>query len=109
MEPTNRLLTKAIDATGELAVFQIRANTDPDAKHIGLNIDGDEAASYAVDVGAPDGEGGVRWISQNEAEYTDSASVSDGWRQTEKYLRIRVTTAAATTGSSADLYVSRGE
>ena len=109
MEPTNRLLSKAIDATGELAVFEIREDVDPDSKHVGLNIDGGEAASYAVDVGAPDGDGNVVWISQNEAEYTDTADVSDGWRQTEKYMRIRVTTAAPTAGTTADVYVSRGE
>lgn len=99
--------TVPIDATGEVATFEISGDWDP-AYTIGLNVDGDEAASYAVDLGGKDhNDDTITWFT-DETEYDSTARISDAWIQAEEWLRVRVTTAAATAGSEATIYVARG-
>lgn len=102
--------TVSIDETGELARFQVSGDWDTEMA-IGLNISSDTdgvTASYAVDLGGSNvGDGEPTWVAEDEATYTGVESVSDGWYQTEEWLRVRVTDAAAA-GEEATLYVSRG-
>lgn len=105
--PTNSIETVAIDSTGELAHFRITGPMDDDPPTVGLNIDGDASASYAVDVGSRNDDADpITWFT-DEATYSSTTDVSDAWIQTETYMRIRVT-SAATAGSEATLYVAKG-
>lgn len=107
-EATNSIETLPIDSTGELAHFRITNPMDDDPPTVGLNIDGDEAASYAVDVGGRNNESDpITWFT-DEATYSSTSRVSDAWIQTETFMRIRVTSAASA-GSEATLYVAQGD
>lgn len=101
----NETHTVSIDSTGEVATFDVKESHAHD-ETIGLNIDGTEATDYAVDLGGPDGNGGITWFT-GEVTYSSTAEVRDGWQQAEKYIRIRVTTAASS-GSEATIYLARG-
>lgn len=104
----NEIHTVPIDSTGEIATIEATESRAHDAT-VGINIEGDAAASYEVYVGGDDGAGGIKWFDGGAAEatYTDSQYVSDGWRQSEQYIRVDVTTAAAA-GNEARLYIARG-
>lgn len=101
----NEAHTVSIDATGEVATFDTEESRAHD-KTIGLNIDGDDTADYEIDIGGPDGSGGITWFT-GEVTYSSTAEVRDGWQQAERYVRIRVTTAASA-GSEATIYLARG-
>jgi|GEM_PF-7106711 hypothetical protein len=101
----NQAHTVPIDETGDIATIDVKDSQAHD-ETIGLNIDGDADAAYAVDVGGPNGDGGIEWFS-DEVTYGLTSRVSDGWVQAEKYVRVRVTDPA-TTGSEATLYLARG-
>lgn len=103
--PTNSLETLPIDSTGELAHFKVTGPLDDDPATIGLNIDGTDTASYAVDVGAKWDDGTFKWFT-DELTFSSTSSVSRGWTQAEPYLRIRVTSAGAA-GSEATVYVAK--
>lgn len=96
MEACNQLHTVAIDSTGEVARLSV-------ADRVGLNIEGTASASYSVDIGVETSDG-FRWFT-DEATYSSTADVSDGWQQAEPLVRIRVT-SAATAGSEADILVA---
>lgn len=104
--PPNTVNTVSIDSTGEIATFHL-SDTDEPAHTIGLNLDGDEAASYAVDLGAQDSGESTTWFT-DEVTYDSVSQIRDGWVQAEERLRIRVTTAASA-GSEATLYLARGD
>lgn len=106
----NRPYTVDIDATGEVAQYQIITGGTPRrVKTVSLNISGSEAASYQVEFGEMDAESGeIEWYDPSEYAYTSTTSVHDGWVQSETYLRILVT-GAATAGATASISVSSGE
>lgn len=103
----NNTETVPIDGTGEIARYEV-STPSGGAPTIGLNIDGDDVASYAVDVGGSDSDDEATVWFNDEVTYTDVSSVSDGWVQAEEWVRIRVT-SAATAGSEAVVYLARGE
>lgn len=105
--PVNNVQTVSIDATGEVATYEI-SGTHPPAQTIGLNIDADEAIDLSVDVGVDDrSTGTITWFD-DAVTYTSTSTVRDAWVQAEEWLRIRVTTAG-TAGSEATIYLARGE
>lgn len=97
--------TVGIDSTGEVATFDL--GDAPSQGHVvSLNIDGTTAADYAVDIGVRDGDGGTKWYTDEET-YSASA-ISDAWKQSDRFLRLRVTSAAGA-GDTADIAVSAGD
>jgi len=78
--------TVSIDSTGE--VLEVDTGGD---KAVAVNIEGDATADYALDVG-PDGS----VYFDNEETYSGT-SISDTFRLPDRYLRLRVTTAASST------------
>ena len=104
-KPTKSFVTLPIDSTGELAHFKVTSPLDDVAPTVGLNLDGTDTASYAVDVGAKRDDGTFKWFS-NEATYSSTTGFTDGWVQAEPYFRIRVTSAGAS-GSEATIYVGK--
>lgn len=107
MDNINQSQTIPIDDTGEVARVNLEEVGRP-AWLIGLSLDdADAAASYAVDLGVPDGSGGVDWVATDEVTYSSVTEISDTWDQPERYLRVRVTSAAST-DDTARLTVSAG-
>ena len=102
----NSVHTVSIDETGELAIIDV-GGSDAHSQAVGLNIDGvgGAEAAYAIDLGERDADGNPVWFDETEYDATDR--VRDAWRQAQRYLRIRVTSAAPA-DSDARLYVSRG-
>lgn len=83
-----------IDTTGVIVEAEI-----PGDALVSLNVEGTVATDYQLDVSA-DGE---TWF-EAEATYTGTDSVSDVFELGDRYLRLRVTSAAAT-GETADVTV----
>lgn len=103
----NSVQTVSIDATGEVATYEI-SGTHPPAQTIGLNIDADEAIDLAVDLGVDDeSTDTITWFD-DAVTYTGTATIRDAWVQAEEWIRIRVTTAG-TAGSQATIYLARAE
>lgn len=75
--------TVGIDTTGE----KIEVDTEG-KKTVAVNIEGDASADYALDVG-PDGN-----TYFDDEETYSGTSISDTFILPDRYLRIRVTTAA---------------
>lgn len=94
----------SIDSTGEIARFDL-GDSPSQAHVVSLNLEAAATASYAVDVGVRDGDG-VRWF-EGEATYADTDAISDAWEQADRYLRVRVTSAAAA-DETATIAVSTG-
>jgi len=86
----------AIDATG--TVFEIKAEY---ASTIALHLAGDDTADYAVDV-SPDGSAWFNSVST----YAGTADIDAVLTRPEAYLRLRVTTPAATAGATAEVYAA---
>jgi len=88
----------AIDSTGE--IFQTAVEI---AKLVSVNITADGDADYALDV-SPDRD---TWFDA-EAEYLaadqDTQDVRDVFKLTDRYVRLRVTSAASG-GSTADVII----
>ena len=82
-----------IDSTG--VVFETSVEI---ARLVSLNIVGSESASYELDV-SPDKE---TWF-ESEASY-EGDDVRDTFELTDRYVRVRVSTAASA-GSTADITV----
>lgn len=102
---TKRVYEESIEATGSIAELDLEdAGRTGRGLHIGLNIEGSEAASYAIDVGGPDGNGGIHWFTDVQT-YDGVSEVADAWTHTARYLRLRVTSAASA-GSTAQVYLS---
>lgn len=100
--------TVPIDATGEVLRFEASGVYDS-VKRVDLNLDGGESADYAVDVGVDaNDDGTITWFDEHST-HTGVTSVRDGWDQTEPWLRIRVTTASATSGMEATVFLSANE
>jgi len=89
----------ATDSDGNDVVVELE-----DKKLLGLRIEANGDASYAIDVSADSD----RWFD-NEVTYDkadqDTTSVSDAFDVASRYLRVRVTEAAAG-GSTADIYIA---
>jgi hypothetical protein len=104
----NTVQTVGIDVTGEIASYEISGTWGP-AQTIGLNIDANEAIDLSVDLGAQnEADESITWFD-DAVTYSQVTSVRDGWVQAEEWIRLRVTTAAATAGSEATVYLARGE
>ena len=82
---------QAIDQTGTV----LSAETYGDVL-VSLNIEATASTDFAVDVSAD----GDTWF-ENEETYTGS-SIADTFRVGDRYLRVRVTTAASN-GETADI------
>lgn len=109
MQPTNTVAELPIDATGEVARYTIDAGSFRRTQTVSVHIDGTDTASYRVEFGEEDSDGTIRWFTvDGDFEYSSVASVSDSWQQSEAYIRLMVTTAATTSGATADVAVSRG-
>lgn len=87
-------------------VFEVK-DTWTHSKRVSLKIDGDEAASYAVDLGVEsEGSDEIEWFD-DEVTYDSKADINDQWAQAERYLRLRITDPASA-DSDARLSVSTG-
>jgi hypothetical protein len=84
-----------IDETGAIATLDTEYQ---DA--LAVHISGGEAAAYALDV-SPDNE---TWF-EGAATYSGSA-IDAVEHRPEAYVRVRVTTAATTAGTTADVYLA---
>lgn len=110
MAPTPRDLLYegvAIDATGVLTdsdgePIELRISG---GREIALHIEGDEAASYAVEAGVRLEDGSVRWFDTDQT-YDAAGTVNDRWTHPEQLVRVIVTAAAETADSTADVYLS---
>lgn len=81
-----------LSQTGEVVVIQVIGDV-----HVSLDIEGTADAEYAVDV-SPDA---TNWTEGLYA-YGPGTSIRDDFSVPDKYLRVRVTTAAAD-GDTADV------
>jgi len=91
----NQNLGADISTTGT----KVRLDTS-DKSLVGIQINGDADASYAVDVS----EDGDNWYEE-VATYATTQSVSDSLDRAERFVRVRVTTAAGA-GDTADILIS---
>jgi len=100
-----KIVTDApIDETGELIRAQV-----PGDRHVSLNILANGDADYAVDVAAaPEGQAQTpdTWFEAEEeylaSEVDDPQDIRDGFILGDRFIRVRVTSAAAG-GSTADV------
>jgi len=84
----------AIDSTGEVVSTSIQESV-----LVGVEIAADDTADYALDV-SPDGN----TYFEAEATYTDTDEVRDVFELSDRYIKIRVTTAASA-NSTADIFI----
>lgn len=105
-EDIKSVTTLPIDATGELAHYGI---TGDDRCLVAVHLDGTEAASYRIEFGVYDDTETPQWFTADDSyTYSSTATISDSWMQCEQLMRI-VVTSAASSGATADVYVSRGD
>jgi hypothetical protein len=95
-KPVNKLIEgAAIDATGVIVEADVSYASD-----VGLHLTGTDTADYAVDV-SPDGS---TWF-QGVDTFSATDDIDTVLTRPEAKLRVRVTSAAATGGATADVYV----
>ena len=111
---TDRVHTLPIDATGEIARFDVSvpgSHKPERSATIELTIDGDATADYSVEFGsldAVDGEDMIHWFGvPDDFSYASTAYVDDAWVQSREYVRIMVDTAAAS-GNEARVVLTYG-
>jgi len=87
---TRQFTDVAIDATGEIVTTNVE-----DARLVSLNITADGDADYSLDVSA-DNE---TWFDDEatylQADVDDPRDIRDVFELTDRFVRVRVTSAAA--------------
>lgn len=89
-----------IDVTGQSVEITLHGCT-----HLDIVIRGDGAADYEVDIRGDDP--GETWM-QGVKTYSASADYNDSFQTGAAELRVRCSTASATSGHQADVLVSAG-
>lgn len=84
----------AIDSAGVLAEMQIDG-----ADVLEVNIQGDESATYQLFISPT----GTNWYPSTE--YPSTTTVDDVRDTAARFVRLEVTTAAATAGMTANFYL----
>lgn len=109
MDPTNTTVELPIDTTGEIARYTIGVNRFRRAQTVSVYLNSATSASYRIEFGEKDGNGGIQWFTvDGDFEYPSTTTIHDAWEQPSGYMRLVVTTAAAG-GSVATVAVSKGE
>jgi hypothetical protein len=94
-----------IDQTGEIGTFLVRRSDTANVEDVGVYIDGTDTASYAVDVGENENNAVKYWF-EDQHTYDSTDKVSDMFTMPARFLRVRVTTAASTSGATAKLLIA---
>lgn len=104
----NRSHDVAIDTEGEIARVEIRI-ASRGGQLADVELEADEPASYAIEVGTPEGDGdGIHWFeTEPAAEFDDVEALSDTFFTPKTWLRV-VVTDAAPAGETATISISRG-